>query len=179
MADFAVSLSTLLLVIGGSAVGFYLQGVLLERHRDRDTLDAVRLVVSILVTFTAIVLGLVTSSVKSSHDLFDTRLRGFAGHIIELDQRLREYGDVAAPIRAKLRTYVAAAIADTWRDEPRPSGVYPTFAPVQGAERELLGDLLMDVDNSIDKWSRMTTSIASSRRSSRRELRAHKRIDGC
>jgi hypothetical protein len=139
----------LLLLFGGSVGGFYLQGVLQERHKNRETLDAVRLIVSILVTFTALVLGLVTTSVKASHDLFDIRLRGFAGEIIELDQRMREYGDGAGAIRAELRKYVAAAIADTWRDEPQPSGDYPHFTPTPGYERAPLGDLLMQVDTSI------------------------------
>ena len=63
--------------------------------------------------------------------------------------RLREYGDDAAPIRAKLGTYLAAAIADTWRDEPRPAGVYPTFQNAVGIEREPLGALLVNLDVAI------------------------------
>jgi hypothetical protein len=36
-------------------------------------MEAVRLVMSVLITFTAIVLGLLTSTVKSSFDLFALR----------------------------------------------------------------------------------------------------------
>ena len=79
----------LLLVLASAAVGMLLQGALRERHRSRETTDAVRLVISILVTFTALVLGLVTSSVKSSYDQFDGRLRGYASDLTELDQRMR------------------------------------------------------------------------------------------
>jgi len=139
----------LLLVLASSAVGLLLQGALRERHRSRETTDAVRLVISILVTFTALVLGLVTSSVKSSYDQFDGRLRGYASDITELDLRLREYGEGADAIRAKLRTYTAAAIADTWRDEPRPAGAYPVFADPPSVEREPLGALLLDIDIDI------------------------------
>lgn len=149
MGDIGIAILALLLILGGGAVGFYLQGVLQERHKSRETLDAVRLIVSILVTFTALVLGLVTTSVKASYDLFDSRLRGFAGDIIELDQRLREYGDDANSIRAELRAYVAAAIADTWREEPKPAGDYPRFAPTPGYERAPLGELLIRVDTAI------------------------------
>ena len=64
---------------------------------------------------------------KSSYDQFESRLNALAGDITELDVRLREYGEDAAPIRTKLRAYVAAAIADTWPNEAPPSGVYPKF----------------------------------------------------
>jgi hypothetical protein len=123
MGDFWTASVVLVLVLASSAVGLFLQTALRERHRGRETTDAVRIVISILVTFTALVLSLVTSSVKSSYDQFDSRLRGYASDVTQLDQRMREYGDAADPIRAALRTYVAAAIADTWREEPRPAGV--------------------------------------------------------
>ena len=79
------------------------------------------------------------------------RLNAFAGDIAELDVRLREYGEDAAPIRAKLRTYVAAAIADTWRNEPPPSGADPGFAATPGLERRKLGDMLIDADMAIGR----------------------------
>jgi hypothetical protein len=134
-----------------SAFGVNLQRKLAEQHKSRETSDHVRLIISILVTFTAVVLGLLISNVKSSYDQFDSRLSAFAGDIIELDVRLREYGEDAAPIRAKLRTYLAASIADTWRNEPPPSGAYPRFAASPGLERQQLGDMLIDADIAIRK----------------------------
>ena len=150
MGMIGVAALVLVLVLASSAIGFVLQSALREKHRSRETLDAVWLVMSILVTFTALVLGLLTSTVKSSHDLFEARLRGFASDIIQLDQGLREYGESTDPIRENLRTYVAAAIADTWRDEPLPTGAYPTFPPAPDAEeRQPLGALLVGVASAI------------------------------
>ena len=91
-----------------SALGVCLQRKLAEQHRSKETGDHVRLIISILVTFTAVVLGLLISTVKSSYDQFESRVNALAGDITELDVRLREYGEDSAPIRAKLRTYVAA-----------------------------------------------------------------------
>ena len=69
-----------------------------------------------------------------------------------LDQRLRQYGDETTPIRANLRAYLAAAIADTWRDEPRPYGVYPVYSDApEGVERAPLGNLLIEVDTAVRK----------------------------
>src|SRR5579871_235741 len=132
-----------------SAFGVNLQRKLAEQHKSKETGDHVRLIISILVTFTAVVLGLLISSVKSTYDQFDSRLSTFASDITELDVRLREYGEEAAPIREKLRTYLAAAIADTWRNEPPPSGVYPKFAETPGLEQRQLGDMLIAVDIAI------------------------------
>ena len=70
-----------------SAFGVNLQRKLAERHKSRETGDHVRLIISILVTFTAVVLGLLISSVKSSYDQFESRLNALAGDITELDVR--------------------------------------------------------------------------------------------
>jgi hypothetical protein len=134
-----------------SALGVNLQRKLAEQHRSKETGDHVRLIISILVTFTAVVLGLVISNVKSSYDQFGSRLNAFAGDITELDVRLREYGEDTAPIRASLRAYVAAAIADTWPNETPPSGAYPRFPASPSLERRQLGDMLIAADMAIGK----------------------------
>jgi uncharacterized membrane protein YuzA (DUF378 family) len=149
----AITASLLFLVLLlSSAVGLFLQGKLAEGHRSRDTIDATRLVISILVTMTALVLGLLTSSAKTGFDSYGDRLRAYGIDIIELDQRMRQYGDALESTRAMLRTYLAAAIADTWPDEPRPSGDYPIhlrrFVP-GSQEGEELSKLLLHVDASI------------------------------
>ena len=146
-----ILLSVVAALIGASAIGVGLNAKLSERQRSRETVEHIRLVISILVTFTAVVLGLLLSDVKSSYDAFGNRLRALAGSITELDQRLRQYGDQTAPIRANLRGYLAGAIADTWRDEPRPYGVYPTDSDTAGVERAPLGNLLIEVDTAIRK----------------------------
>jgi hypothetical protein len=129
----------------------YLHDRLGERHRTSETVDHVRLVVSILVTFTALVLSLLLSEVKGTFDTFDARLRSFAGDLSNLDIHLREYGADADPIRATLRKYVAAAIADSWRDEAAPTGDYPRFEDEPGVERQQLSALLIQVDAAIHK----------------------------
>ncbi len=169
-----------LLLLLSSASGLLLQGRLAERHRSRETVDAVRLVISILVTFTALVLGLLTSSAKTAFDEFGNRMLAYSVDMIELDQRLREYGDAANPARALLRSYVAAAIADTWRNEPRPSGSYPTNitpAVAGSIEGEQTGALMARLDESIrgleptDKAHQKIADLLSTRIAHALELR--------
>ncbi len=145
----ALVLSIFVLLLSAAGIGTLLHGRLRERHRTNETVDHVRMVVSILVTFTALGLSLLLSEVKASFDTLDARVRAFAGDLSNLDTHLREYGPDAEPVRALLREYVAAAIADTWRDEPPPAGNYPRFAKAGGAERQQFGALLIKIDTAI------------------------------
>ena len=152
MNETAAASVLFVLLLASSMFGVLMQRRLAERHRARETVDAVRLVISILVTMTALVLGLLTSSVKTSFDEFGARLRGYSADIITLDQRLRDYGQAADPTRTLIRSYLAAAIADTWPHEAPPSGDYPTHVKKfrdGSLEGEQLGVMLTRADSQI------------------------------
>ena len=65
-------------LLGSSALGLFIRPLLSERHRSREVIEFVQLVVAMLMTFAALVLGLLTSSVKSSFDKVGNDLRGLA-----------------------------------------------------------------------------------------------------
>jgi len=146
-----LGLIVFVLLLGSAGIGLALQRRLREGHRSSQTADHVRLVVSILVTITALVLSLLLTEVKGSFDTFDSRLRVFAGDLADLDVHLREFGDEAQPIRATLRAYVAAFIADSWRDEAAPPGVYPRLPDSDAVGRRPLGALLVKADTAIHR----------------------------
>jgi hypothetical protein len=118
------SISFLLFLLCASAgAGYVVKSRLPERHRSRDSIELVQLSVNLLATFTAIVLGLLTTSVKAGFDAAYTA-RG---------------------------TYVAAVIASTWPDEKPPAGVrYPDTSemPLTG-ESHVLGAILNDVGGEV------------------------------
>ena len=135
-----------------SFAGWRVQRALSDRHRSRETVEAIRLVVGMLVTFSALVLGLLTSSAKTHFDAHGSNLRAYGIDLITMDQQLNQYGGAADPIRAVLRAYTAAAIADTWPDEPAPSGAYPRhpgrISP--GSEESVaLGAMLLQVNGMV------------------------------
>jgi hypothetical protein len=155
MTSLLTATAILAILCGSSVVGFGLRQVLDERHFTRETLDSMRIVISMLITFAALVLGLLTSSVKARLDGETDVLRSYGIHLIELDQRMREYGPDMDAARKLLRTYTAAAIYDTWPQEARPSGSYPTGLHRPGdtsVESSSLGDML-------DRVSRITESV--------------------
>jgi len=106
MSEAADAAIMLLILLGGSALGVFVRPFLSERHRSQETTDLIRLVVTMLVTFAALVLGLLTSSVKASFDGVDDDLRSFAIQVIQLDRSLRQYGSAAEAARADRKSVV-------------------------------------------------------------------------
>ena len=136
----------LLVLVASSALGLVVQPYLSEHHRSRETMELIRLVVAMLVTFTALVLGMLTTSVKSSFDKADSGMKGFAAELIQLDESLRQYGGEAASAREQLRNYTAAVIASIWFEEVTPpSNYYPKGLPHGMSESLALGDKLNQV----------------------------------
>jgi hypothetical protein len=153
MTELADAAILLLLLLGASALGVWVRPFLSDRHRSPETADLIRLVVTMLVTFAALVLGLLTNSVKASFDAVDSDLRSFAIQLIQLDRSLRQYGPETDPARALLRGYTAAAIASAWSGEPKPTGdhdskqVLPSSS--QSIESQRLGDMLSRLEGDL------------------------------
>jgi hypothetical protein len=152
MTELIEAAAAFLLMLLSAFVGWAAQRALSDDHRSRDSIDAIRLVITMLVTFSALVLGLLTSSAKSRFDEESEALSTFGVSLIELDQRLREFGPDASPLRESLRRYVAGAIVDTWPTEQPPDGAYPRFPPSapDAAENRSLGAILDDIEAKID-----------------------------
>jgi hypothetical protein len=147
MTEFAYSLLLFVLLIGCAWTCMKCQRLLPEHHRSRETGDFVRLVVTMLVTFAALVLGLLTTSVKANFDGVADDIRGYATEIIDLNRLLIAYGSEAKPARILLRNYTAAAIATTWTTEtPPPNASTPQGAPTDRfMENSTLGRMLTEV----------------------------------
>ncbi|MGI4943430.1 MAG: hypothetical protein ACRYHQ_23170, partial [Janthinobacterium lividum] len=152
--DFAYTALLFVILLVCAAMGWWAQQKLHERYVSRDAIESIRLLMGMLLTFSALVLGLLTSNAKQRFDGYNNDLSAFGVSLVELDHRLRTYGPAAEPIRAQLRTYTAAAIADTWPEEPLPPGQYPRFnrgsghESVEGTE---LGRMLAEVDTAIER----------------------------
>jgi len=122
-------LSALLIVVllcSSAGLGMFISPRLPPAHRARETVEMMTRVIGILVTFAALVLGLITASVKKEYDDAVHYRQEYALQLTELDRCLRNYGPGADAARAYLRSYIAAAIASIWPSEPPPVSVpYP------------------------------------------------------
>ena len=125
MSEIGSALLVFVLLLTATGLGVWARPLLPEEHKAHETVQLVQLVIGMLVTFAALVLGLMTASAKSSFDTAANDLRTYAADIIELDTTLRDYGSDTDAARNLLRVYTAAAIASTWPREPVPTGDYP------------------------------------------------------
>jgi hypothetical protein len=151
LSHFWSSLVLFVLLCVGVGLGFVVNSRLPEKHRSREAIELVQLAIGLLMTFTALVLGLLTTSVKSGYDAAYNARGAYAGQLAQLDRCLRNYGPETQPNRERLRGYVAAIIASTWPSEPRPTGVtYPDTSNMpRTGESTVLADTMGDIGLAI------------------------------
>lgn len=147
MDEIGTALLVFVLLLTGTAAGVLVRPLLPEEHKAHETVQLIQLVMGMLVTFAALVLGLMTASAKTNFDTVGNDFRTYSADLIQLNTTLRQYGKDAAATRQLLRAYTAAAIASTWPQEPRPAGnFYPTDIPAENNAEKLedtrLGDML-------------------------------------
>ncbi len=151
MPDLIIVFSLFPLLCAAAALGYFVKTRLPERHRSRDSFELVPISINLLVTFTAIVLGLLTNSVKNGFDTAYADRVGYAAALAQMDRCLRDYGHETLPMRQDLRAYAAAVIASTWPEEKPPEGVeHPDTAgmPLTGESR-ILGAIIDDVGSRL------------------------------
>lgn len=129
MTEIQTAVLVFVLLLASTGLGAIVRPLLPEEHKAQETVQLLQLLVGMLVTFAALVLGLLTASAKTGFDTTNNDMRTYATVLIELDRTMRDYGHDLDEARALLRAYTAAAIASTWPDEPHPPGDYPAIAP--------------------------------------------------
>jgi len=101
------------LLFGSFVIGTLVQHRLPEAHRGPKTHEMLRLVIDMLVTFAAIVLGLLITNAKTTFDATGDDVRTYAIQIITLDQTLSSYGPEAAALHPLLVRYTQDVLAQT------------------------------------------------------------------
>jgi hypothetical protein len=105
---------------------------LLPKHYfDNESRDTVKVGIGLIATMTALVLGLVTASAKSSFDSVNTAVKAFATQTLALDRTLARYGSETGGIRNELKRVVGGRIDLVW---PQDSSKPVSLDPVSGGE---------------------------------------------
>ncbi len=103
-----------LCTFGGALLGMWLRTTLPEHHLDAESRDVVKVGVGLIATMTALVLGLVLASAKSSYDAVDSTVKTAAVQVLTLDRLLARYGPEAGEIRKALQHGLGARIDMVW-----------------------------------------------------------------
>jgi hypothetical protein len=117
MNAWTVGLITFACICAGAALGMALQQVLPEHHLRESSKDVVKLVSGLIATLSALVLGLLVASSKSSFDAVNDGFKDGAARVLLLDRVLAQYGPAAKEVREQLRAAVAGQLRALFPDE--------------------------------------------------------------
>lgn len=101
-------------IVLGALLGVLLRVRLPNHHMGDSSKDVVRLVTGLIATMSALVLGLLIASAKSSYDTQSGELVHLSADIIQLDRILSHYGPESLPARARFRDTVERSIDHIW-----------------------------------------------------------------
>jgi hypothetical protein len=101
-------------IFAGALLGMGLQRLLPEQHLGSRTQDVVKLSAGMIGTLTALVLGLLVSSAKTSFDTMSNGIVQSSAKIILLDRALARYGPESKGAREQMKRAVAATIEVAW-----------------------------------------------------------------
>jgi hypothetical protein len=105
-----------------------------EHHLDSYSKEVVRLVMGLIATITALVLGLLISSAHSAYDAQQAELQQLSVHVYQIDRILAHFGPDAIESRELLRRIVTADIARIWPADGLGSAQYAPLSAQQEAE---------------------------------------------
>ncbi len=116
MTPILISLVVCAILIAGSLAGILLRRRVPEHHLDPSTKDVVRLGCALVATMSGLVLGLLTTSAKSTFDGERDEIRHLTSNVALLDWLLTRYGPEARQARVQLRESVAVMVERIWTD---------------------------------------------------------------
>ena len=101
-------------LIAAVLLGNRIRRLLPEHHLSGDTKDTVKLAMGLVATMSALVLGLLVSSAKSSYDNTRAQVIQMAAKVAFLDRVLEDYGAETSDVRAQLRALVEEGVRRMW-----------------------------------------------------------------
>jgi hypothetical protein len=114
MNAFAVSFVIVVCCCASATIGIVLHSKLPDDHLDSESKDVVKLVMGVIATMVALVLGLLIASAKSTYDVQSTEIQKLAADIVQLDRILMVYGPETRDARNLLRQAVSEAHDRIW-----------------------------------------------------------------
>ncbi len=109
----------------GWTCGRFIRMRLPAEHLTSTTRDAVVLAVGMVATLSALVLGLMISTAKTSFDADRASVVDIAGNILMMDRALAQYGDETRPAREVLSELTRLAIEEVRAEAPSQPQVAP------------------------------------------------------
>jgi hypothetical protein len=117
MSSIAISFVVVICCCLSATIGIILHIKMPDSHFDSDSKDVVKSVMAIVATMTALVLGLLIASAKSSYDTQSTEIQQLAANVVQLDRFLVLYGPEAGDARKLLKRALIAGHDRLWPED--------------------------------------------------------------
>ena len=114
MSATLIAFIVLVCTFGGALSGMLLRRVLPDDHFCTASRDTVKITIGLVGSMTALVLGLVTASAKSSYDEVDAAVKQTAVNLLSLDRLLARYGSDANAMRTGLKSAIEGRVEEIW-----------------------------------------------------------------
>lgn len=126
-------------LVGAALAGRTIRRLLPDHHLASDSRDGIKLALGLVSTMSALVLGLLVSSAKSSYDAERNEVIQMAAKVEFLDRVLATYGPEAAEARSPFHDAMTDTIQRMWPEEagspaslaPNPQTGNAMFAAIQ------------------------------------------------
>jgi len=143
MSSLSTAFISAICIFSGSLVGMGVARRLPGHHLSKEMQDLVKLSSGTIATLTALVLGLLVSSSKSSFDAMNTGIVQGSAKFILLDRTLAHCGPEAKAVREQLKRTLAAGIETVWPKEKTGIPALTAFERANGME--MVQDKLREV----------------------------------
>jgi hypothetical protein len=129
----------------------FLSTVVPQHHLSTDSKDVVKLTMAVLATMSALVVGLLISSAKSSFESKDGEVRHLATQVVLLDQTMAQYGPQTQDARKLVREIVAMRVRSVWNEDSKVDTTVVRSVPgsIQEIQRKLLD---LSPSNDPQRW---------------------------
>jgi hypothetical protein len=131
-------------------IGMLLRSWLPDHHLSVESRDAIKLATAIVGTLSALALGLLIASAKSTYDTAETELKTSVGRVLLLDRVMAHYGPETAQARVLLRKLLMSRLDRSWAVDHEE----PTNAALDDAGIEPVQDILRALSPATDaqRW---------------------------
>lgn len=138
MSPLAIASIVFVFVFGSGLVGLFLRTSLPEHHLSDESTGVVKLGAGLIATLSALVLGLLIASAKTSFDKVNDEIMQSSATVVQLDRALARYGPETKEARDLVRTTFASAIELVF------SGDGSGLAKLDSSERQAKLEKLQD-----------------------------------
>jgi hypothetical protein len=120
-------------------------------HLRDESRDTIKLGIGLVATLTALVLGLVTASTKSTFDDLNTTIKHAAADILATDRLLARYGPETKELQATLKRVIAHRIATAWPQGSSQAAMLDPSAATAAAEG-FVDQIALAPQSDIQRW---------------------------